>query len=84
MKKSSKVVDVYNPTKQVAVTVTNRPVLEDDIFVDYSQTVTIKILVGHSKDKLEFKENDSIAKFVETIDFEDPQESLDLAGPEDD
>lgn len=78
MKKTSKYVDVYNPNKQVQVTVTNSPKYEDDEFVDYDHTVTIKIRAGRDKNKLEFKEDDAIAKFVETIEFEDPQQELDL------
>lgn len=78
MKKSSKYVDVYTPNKAVLVTVTNTPKYEDDAFVDYDRTVTLKIRVGRDKDKLEFKEENAIAKFVETIDFEDPQTALDF------
>lgn len=78
MKKTSKYVDVYNPNKQVQVTVTNSPKYEDDEFVDYDRTVTIKIRVGRDKEKLTFDKDDAIAKFVETVEFEDPQQSLDL------
>lgn len=78
MKKTSKYVDVYGPNKQVLVRVTNTPKYEDDAFVDYDRTVTITIKAGRDKEQLKFAEEDSIARFVENIDFEDPQQSLDL------
>jgi len=78
MKKSRKEIVTYNPNKQVAVRVTNTPVLEDDTLVDYLQTVTIKVSVGHAKEKLEFPDEDAIASFIDSIDIEDPQEALDL------
>lgn len=78
MKKTSKYVDVYNPNRQVQVTVINSPKYEDDEFIDFDRTVTLKIKVGRDKEKLSFNEEDAIAKFVETIEFEDPQQSLDL------
>lgn len=80
MKKTSKIVDVYNPNKSVEVRVTNTPKYEDEKFVDYDRTVTIKIRAGRDKEQLQFKEDDAIARFVETVDFEDPQTELDLKG----
>lgn len=80
MKHTSKIVDVYNPNKKVEVRVTNTPKYEDDTFVAYDRTVTIKIKVGTDKEKLTFVDDDSIAKFVETVEFEDPQQELDLKG----
>lgn len=77
MRKKSKIVDTYTPNKQVLVTVTNTPKHdEEDNFVDYDRTVTIKIKAGRDKDTLQFKSDDSIAKFIEKVDFEDPQVSL--------
>lgn len=78
MKMSSKTIDTYNPNKAVAVRVTNTPKYEDEKFVDYDRTVTITIRAGRDKDQLKFKADDSIAKFVETVDFEDPQTELAL------
>lgn len=81
MKKKSKIVDTYTPNKTVMVTVTNTPMHdEEDNFVDYNRTVTIKIKAGRNKDTLQFKKEDAIAKFIENIDFEDPQASLDFSG----
>lgn len=77
MKKKSKIVDTYTPNKSVMVTVTNTPKHDDqDHFVDYDRTVTIKIKAGRDKDTLQFKKEDAIAKFIEKVDFEDPQTSL--------
>lgn len=77
MKKKSKIVDTYTPNKQVMVTVTNTPKHdEEDNFIDYDRTVTIKIKAGRDKDTLNFKSDDAIAKFVEKVDFEDPQTDL--------
>lgn len=77
MKKNSKIIDTYTPNKQVMVRVTNTPKHdEQDNFIDYDHTVTIKIKAGRGKDTLSFKEEDAIAKFIEKIDFEDPQTSL--------
>lgn len=76
MKHKSKFIDTYNPNKKVEIRVTNSPVYEDDNFVAYDRTATIKIRLGKDKDKLVFDADDSIAKFIETIDFEDPQQEL--------
>ncbi len=77
MKKKSKIVDTYTPNKQVMVTVTNTPKHdEEDNFIDYDRTVTIKIKAGRDKDVLNFKTDDAIAKFIEKVDFEDPQTDL--------
>lgn len=80
MKKQSKIQDVYTPNKNVTVTVNNKR--EEDLesgSVHYDRTVTIKIKAGKfAKEKLVFDEEDSIAKFIETIDFEDPQSELPL------
>lgn len=77
MKKKSKIVDTYTPNKAVMVTVTNTPKHdEQDNFVDYDRTVTIKIKAGRDKDTLQFKTDDAIAKFIEKVDFEDPQTDM--------
>ncbi len=82
MKKNSKITDVYKPNSYVTVTVVNKPEIisdEDSGAVVYDATVTIKINAGKNRrDKLVFAEDDSIAKFIETVDFEDPQTQLGL------
>lgn len=68
---------VYEPNRLVKVTVTNKPEFdEDSSIVRYKREVTIKISAGTSTDKLTFGSDDDIAKYIETVDFEDPQ--LDL------
>lgn len=76
MKKSSKFVYTYNPNKAVQVTVTNSPKFVDDEFVDYDRTVTVKIKLPRSSEQLKFGDDTDIAKFIETVDFEDPQTGL--------
>lgn len=76
MKHKTKSIDTYTPNKNVLVTVTHTPIFEDDTLVAYNRTVTIKVKAGRDKQKLEFKKEDGIAKFIETVDFEDPQQEL--------
>lgn len=78
MKKSSKIVDKMNPNKQVEVTITNKKVIEEDETLAFQPTVTIKITLPKSGDQFKLSTDEDIAKFVETIDFEDPQEELPL------
>lgn len=76
MKRKSKFIDLYNPNKKVEVRVTNSPVYQDGNFVAYDRTVTIKIQLDKDKEKMVFDDDDSISKFVETVDFENPQQEL--------
>lgn len=55
---------------------TNSPVYQDGNFVAYDRTVTIKIQLDKDKEKMVFDDDDSISKFVETVDFENPQQEL--------
>lgn len=76
MKKSSKVTDVYAPNKVVTATVTNTPKEDDQGHAVYKRTLTIKIKLGEDREKLTFDEDDSLAKFLENISFEEEQTSL--------
>lgn len=78
MKKSSKITDTYTPNKGVTVTVINKPIEDEDTgTVVYDRTVTVKIKAGRfAPERLVFDEEDSIAKFIEGVEFEDPQQSL--------
>lgn len=76
LKASEQNIKVYAPAKGVRVKVVNIPQYEDDVFTAYKRKVTMFITLDDDKEKLEFKENDSIAKFIETVDFEDPQAEL--------
>lgn len=76
MKKQFKETTKYTPNKKVIVIVTNTPQLEDGILTGYKRAVRIAINEGEEAGKLEFKEDDALAKYIETVDFEDPQQSL--------
>lgn len=77
MKKNGKIVDVYKPNSNVTVTVTNKALENPDTGeVTYKRSVSIRIAAGESTEKLAFPEDDSIAKYVETVDFQDPQTEL--------
>ena len=65
----------YQPNDKVTVTVANKP-QESDGFVEYKRTVTIKIDEGWDSEKISFATDEDIAKYIETVDFEDPQQSL--------
>lgn len=78
MKHNSKIVDTYTPNKQVMVRVTNTPKYQDDKFIDYDRTVTIKIMAGRDNETLKFESQDDIAKYIETVDFEEAQQELPL------
>lgn len=78
MKKSSKIVDKLNPNKKVEVTVTNKKVYEEDDTLMYQPTVTIKVTLDKAREQFRLNTDDDIAKFVETVDFEDPQTELSL------
>lgn len=74
MKKSLKQSTVYEPNPSVKVTVVNTPILDDEnVEVGMKATVTIKATVY---EKVAFATDDDIAKFVENIDFTDPQTDL--------
>jgi hypothetical protein len=75
MKKQLTEKTVYEPNENVKVAVENKPT---DIggAVVYAHKVTITINAGADKSKLSFTTDEDIAKFVEKIDFEDPQTSL--------
>lgn len=76
LKASEQNIKTYAPAKGVRVKVVNTPQYEDDVFTAYKRKVTIFITLDEDKEKLDFKANDSIAKFIETVNFEDPQTEL--------
>jgi hypothetical protein len=75
MKKQLTEKTVYEPNENVKVAVENKPT-EIGGSIVYAHKVTITINAGAGKDKLSFSTDEDIAKFVETIDFEDPQTAL--------
>lgn len=80
MKKISNSRDSYKINDKVTVSVVNKR--EEDFesgSVHYDRTVTVKIKAGKfATEPLQFEGSDSLAKFIEEVDFEDPNESLDL------
>ncbi|RTL04821.1 hypothetical protein EKK58_09355 [Candidatus Dependentiae bacterium] len=75
MKKKLEEKIVYEPNETVKVTVSNKPELNDEV-TRYKRKVSIVVDLGYDKDKLSFSSDDEIAKFLENIDVEDPQQSL--------
>ena len=75
MKKKLEEKIVYEPNETVKVTVSNKPELDGEV-TRYKRKVSIVVDLGYDKDKLSFSSNDEIAKFLENIDVEDPQQSL--------
>lgn len=78
MKKQLTEKTVYQPNARVKVTVTNKPILTEEGKVDsYDVSVAISYNAGtYYKDKLSFGTDDDIARFIENIDVEDPQQLL--------
>lgn len=75
---------VYEPNTRVKVTVTNKPEFDEEAGItSYEREVTIKVNCGRSNEKIQFGSDEDIAKWIETVDFEDPQMSLIEDGPED-
>lgn len=75
MDKTSKITDEYKPNEGVKVTVVNAP-KEVEGKQYFTRTVTIKVDKGLSDEKLVFSNADEIEKFVNDVDFEDPQQQL--------
>lgn len=77
MKKQLTEKTVYQPNSRVKVIVTNKPVTTEEGKIDrYSVGVTISYDAGSFVEKLAFATDDDIAKFMENIDVEDPQQAL--------
>lgn len=76
MKKQFKEVTKYQPNKKVTVTVTNTPQLEDEVLVGYKRAVSIAINEGEEATKLEFRDDNALLEYIESVDFTDPQQSL--------
>lgn len=80
MKRVSNNKDTYKVNDNVTVTVVNKR--EEDLdsgSVHYDRTVTVKIKAGKFAEKpLIFDQSSNLAEFIETVNFEDPQEMLPL------
>ena len=83
MKKSLTEKIVYQPNSRVKVAVTNKPEFDEDAGITrYERSVSITVKVGYSDEKLTFSDDEDIAKWIETVDFDDPQLSILDDGPE--
>ena len=63
---------VYEPNDLVKIAVQNKPVEGGK----YERKVTITVNLGFDDEKLTFNDDEDIAKFMETIDFQDEQTKL--------
>lgn len=83
MKKQLTEKTIYQPNRAVKVTVQNKPEFDEETgVVRYERKVTIAVSCGYSPEKIAFANDDDIAKWVETVSFEDPQMLLLEDGPE--
>lgn len=76
MKKTLTEKTVYKPNKEVTVTVTNTPVVEDDVVKEYKHTLSVAVQVGRSPEKLVFKDGDALEKYLTEIEYGEAQTSL--------
>lgn len=69
---------IYEPNADVKITVVNKPKVDksanDTI---YAATVTLKVSRDYIT-PLRFSNNEDIADFMGTVDYDDPQQLLDL------
>lgn len=79
MKQQLKETVIYQPTPEVKVTVNNTPVLnENNGQILFKQVVTVRIENGWGDDKLSFKGEDDLRRFLDDVVLEDPQQELPL------
>lgn len=69
---------VYVPNPHVKVTVTNKPVFDEEVgqVAGYDVTVDVKIKRPLSPQELKFTSDDDIAEFMGQVEYDDPQQSL--------
>ena len=76
MKQQLKETVIYQPNDGVKVTVSNKPVTDDNGRTFFEQGVTIKINAGWHVEKLAFASSDDLRMFIDSVDLEDPQQEL--------
>lgn len=69
---------IYEPNQHVKVAVENKPVEREGMPTMYNRRVTITIKCGEDRKGLAFGTSEDIGKFIEDIDVEDPQISMEL------
>lgn len=80
MKKQLTTKTVYEPNAGVKVTVTNKPLVDQDTgeLYGFDTTVTVKISKKSQAKELKFGSDDDIAEFMGQVEYDDPQQSLPL------
>lgn len=79
MQKQLKEAVVYEPNKNIRVTVTNQPkVMKETGEVLTEQILTLKVKNGFHDSKLTFSSSDELAEFFANLDFDEEQQSLAL------
>ena len=79
MKKQLTTKTVYEPNHNVKITVTNKPIFDEDLggqVAGYDVDVAIKIKKNLMPEELKFGSDEDIAEFIGKVDFDDPQQSL--------
>ena len=69
---------VYKPNKDVTVTVTNTPIVEDEVVKEYKRTLSVSIRVERAPERLEFKDGDALEKYLTNVEYGEAQTSLDV------
>lgn len=80
MKKQLTNKTIYVPNPNVKLTVTNKPIFDEELgqVAGYDVDVTIKIKRNLAPQELKFGSDDDIAEFIGSVDFDDPQQELPL------
>lgn len=78
MKKSLTSKTVYVPNPNVKVTVTNKPVFDEELgqIAGYDVTVDVKVKGALRPQELKFGSADDVAEFMGAVDYDDPQQML--------
>lgn|GEM_PF-6866154 len=78
MKKQLTNKTVYMPNPFVKITVTNKPVLDEEVgqIAGYDVSVDVKIKRNLMPSEVKFASDDDIADFMATVNYDDPQLSL--------
>jgi len=69
---------VYVPNPGVKVTVTNKPVFDEELgqVSGYDVTIDVKLKRPLMPQELKFGSDDDIAEFMGQVEYDDPQQSL--------
>lgn len=78
MKKQLTNKTVYMPNPSVKITVTNKPVLDEEMgqIAGYDVSVDVKIKRNLMPQEVKFLSDEDIADFMGTVNYDDPQLSL--------